>query len=397
MIEIATVLYLAGMSIAVVGADSYFQADTTRLEVTVHPNAHESGYTDAVAARYFDHELRRIFDVRSVLRVPQVRIQTDQSLISVLAKTARVDQLQYAIQDLLRMDPMIIRLVVYPPVHTRQHVVLQAFGSRPSGETFDVSVDGVPGDPRASLRAIASATALAVDPYHSRLQEFRNLVARAPLEAFRVSAPQSLPEGDWEPLRDFERRLAEALRTAPPSDALRTAPQLNLLGVTRWWLGDTSGAETAFQRSSGLNGSLVTPRLNLAWALQARGDDAGARAVLGTVLPSLRGRDRIGNADARQTLTLAYRATMAAAEKRAGRDAAARQAWNEVCGRGVQPVFVALYVGMRSTSGPAAERCEAHARGMLWEEDVHEAMGMLSSELLIFAPRAGGSGGGGSQ
>ena len=390
MIEIATVLYLAGISLALVGADSYFQADTTRIEVTVHPAAQASGYTDAVASRYFDHELRRIFDVSSVMLVPHIRIQSDQSLISVIAKSARVDQLQYAMQDVLKLDPMMIRLVVYPPVPTRQHVVLQAFGSRPSGETFDVSVDGVPGDPRASLRAIASATALAVDPYHSRLQDFRNLTADAPLEAFRSGAPQSLPEDDWEALRDFERRLAEALRTAPPSDALRSAPQFNLLGVTRWWLGDTNGAETAFLRSSALNGSLVTPRLNLAWALLARGDDAGALAVIGTVRPLL--RDRIGNSNARQTLTLAYRATTATAEQLAGRHTAARQAWNEVCGRGVQPVFVALYVGMRSTSGQAAERCEAHARGMLKDEDLYEAIGMLSSELLIFAPRADASG-----
>lgn len=390
MIEIATILYLAGMSLALVGVDGYFSADTTRIEVTVHPAAQASGYTDEVAARYFDHELRRIFDVRSVMQVPHIRIQTDQSLISVIAKATRVDKLQYAMQDLLSLDPMMIRLVVYPPVPNRQHVVLQAFGSRPSGETFDVSIDGVPGDPRASLGAIAAATALAVDPYHVRLKEFRTLTAGAPLEAFRSRAPQSLPEDNWEAMRDFERRLAEALRTAPPSDALRSAPQFNLLGVTRWWLGNTSGAETAFLRSLELNESLATPRLNLAWALLARGDHAGAMAVMETVRPGL--RDRIGNPNSRQTLTLAYRATTATAEQLAGRHTAAQRAWNEVCGTGVQPAFVALYVGTRSTSGQAAERCEAHARGMLKEEDLYEAIGMFSSELLIFAPRADASG-----
>ena len=395
MIEIATILYLLGMSLAIVGVDGYFSADTTRVEVSVHPAAQASGYTEEVAARYFDHELRRIFDTRSVMAAPHIRIQTDQSLISVIAKAARVDKLQYAMQDLLSLDPMMIRLVVYPPVPNRQHVVLQSFGSRQSGETFDVAIDGVPGDPRASLGAIAAATAFAVDPYHSRLQEFRTLTDRAPLEAFRSGASQSLPEGDLEALRDFERRLAEALRTAPPSDTLRSAPQFNLLGVTRWWLGNTSGAETAFLRSFEINDLLLTPRLNLAWALTARGDHAGAMAVMETVRPRL--RDRIGSTNSRQTLTAVYHATMATAEQLAGRHTAARRAWNEVCGTGVQPAFVALYVGTRSTSGQAADRCEAHARVIEKEEDLYEAIEMFSSELLVFAPRADASGFSGSR
>ena len=386
MIEITTILYLAGMSLALLGADSYFQADTTRVEVTVHPGAQASGYTDTVAARYFDHELRRIFDVSSVMRVPHIRIQSDQSLISVAAKAARVDQLQYAMQDFLQLDPMMIRLVVYPPVPTRQHVVLQAFGSRPSGETFDVSVDGVPGDPRASIRAIANATALAVDPYHTRLQEFRNLTSDAPLEVFRSRATQSLPEDRKEALRDFERRLAEAVNTAAPSDSPRTAPQLNLLGVTRWWLGDTRGAETAFRRSFELDARLVTPRINLAWTLLEQGDDAAAFALMEAARTRL--RDRIGNSHSRQTLHLAYRATTATAAQLAGNHRGARQAWNEVCGTGVPPAFVALYVGTRSTSGQPAERCETAARAIRREEDLYQAMSMLSSELLIFAPRA---------
>lgn len=384
MFELTTIVYLAGMTLAVLGADSYFNADTARFEVHVHPGAQPAGYTEVVATRIIDHELRRIFDARSVMRVPHVRIQSDNSLVSVVAKAARVDQLQYAMQDLLRLDPLSIRVAIHPPPSPEAGVVLHAFGSRPSGDAFDIAVPGVRGDARASLRALAAATALEIDPYHTRLQEFRDITSDAAVALYRAGYAPILPDDKREPLQRFERRLTDALQAASPADAVRAAPEFNLLGVTRWWLGDTAGAETAFRRAVDLDTDVAAAHLNLSWMFLARGDTTAASAAMQAARRGL----SHGTSTARETLTLAYRANMAVGAQIDGRHTAAQQAWNDMCGRGVQPAFISAYLNFRSPATPTASRC-TRALGAGWQSaSMYEAKQLLAAELIMFAPRA---------
>ena len=281
MFELTTIAYIAGITLALLGADSYFSADTARFEVHVHPGAEPAGYTEVVAARMIDHELRRIFDVSasSVMRNPHIRIQSAHSLVSVIAKAARVDQLQYAMQDLLRLDPLTIRVAIYPPPSPEAGVVLHAFGSRPSGDTFDIAVPGIPGDVRASLRAIAAATALEVDPYHALLQEFRDIVSEASVALYRTGYVPGPPEDNRQAMLNFGRRLRHVLQAASPADAIRSAREFNLLGVVRWWLGDRAGAEAAFRRAIELDADTAAAHLNLSWLLLAQGDPALASSA----------------------------------------------------------------------------------------------------------------------
>lgn len=383
MFELTTIAYLAGMTLALLGADSYLNADTARFEVHVHPGAQPAGYTEVVAARMIDHELRRIFDASSVMRVPHVRIQSDNSFVSVVAKAVRVDQLQYAVQDLLRLDPLTIRVAIYPPPSPEAGVVLHAFGSRPSGDTFDITVPGVRGDARASLHAIAAATALAVDPYHTRLQEFRDITSDAGVALYRAGYTPNFPDDKRQAILSFERRLSDALQAASPADAVRAAPEFNLLGVARWWAGDRAGAEAAFRRAIDLNTDTAAAHLNLAWVLLARGDTVPAS----TAMQAARRGLSIGTSTARETLTSAHRAKMAVLAQYDGRHAAAHQAWNEMCGRGVQPAFVSIYLSFRSAATPAASRC-SRALGASWQSaNMYEAKQLLSSELIMFAPQ----------
>jgi hypothetical protein len=385
MLELTTVAYLAGMTLALLGADSYFNADTARFEVHVHPGAQPAGYTEVVATRIIDHELRRIFDASSVMRVPHVRIQSDNSLVSVIAKAARVDQLQYAMQDLLRIDPLSIRVAIYPPPSPDAGVVLHAFGSRPSGDTFDIAVPGVRGDARASLRAIAAATALVIDPYHTRLQEFRVITSDASIALYRAGYTPNLPDEKREAIQDFERRLRDALQAASPADAVRAAPDFNLLGVARWWLGDTAGAEAAFRRAIDLDADTAAAHLNLSWVLSARGDVRLASHAMQAVQRGV----SASQSTARQTLTSAHQAQTAILAQADGRHEAARRAWNEMCGRGMQPAFISIYLNFRSTATPAASRC-ARALGAGWQNAaLYEAKELLASELIVFAPRRG--------
>ena len=384
--DIFSVVYLTGLLLGLLGADSYFQADTIRITATVHPAAVSSGYTDDIVENYFDHELQRRLDVNTLMKMPQLRIQSKVSVVGVVAKAVGLNEMQTAFQHFLALNPMSIRLVVYPPMPTRNHVVLQTFGSQPSGESFEVSVDAVTGDPAASLRRMADAAAIAIDPYHASLFEFHSLRRELNLDNLHSGKIHSLPEEYQKRLMNFEHTLLDRIKRIPNSlKGLFRPPLLNLLGVTRWWLGDRSGAEAAFRQSFQINEELVTPRINLVWMLLQRGDTAAANAVVEEVGHHL--TREIGNYNARHTLILALRATVAYAAQREGRLTEARQAWDSICGTGMNnDAFIVLYVDMKTTRMQSVERCEKRGRNIQRTDELSEEMAELSAELLLFAP-----------
>ena len=386
MLDIYSLFYFGAILFGLLGADSYFQANTIRIEATVHPAAVSSGYADNIVENYFDHELQRRFDTNSAMKIPHIRIQPKATLVGTVAKAVGLNDMQAAIQNFLALDPMLIRLVVYPPMPPRNHVVLQTFGSRPSGESFEVSVDAVTGDPAASLRRMVDAVAIAIDPYHASLFEFRSLMRELHLDKLKPGEIQILPEEHQERLKNFEHTLLERLqRITNISKSIFRAPLFNLIGVTRWRLGDRSGAEAAFRQSFQINEELVTPRINLVWMLLQRGDTAAAIAVVETAV--LRLKNKVGNDGALQTLILALRATVAYAEQRVGRLTEARHAWDSICGTGMKnDVFIALYVDTKTTHMQSVERCEKRGRNFQRTDDLKEEVALLSTELLLFAP-----------
>lgn len=383
MIELATIAYLAGIALALLSVDSYFNTDTARVMVHVHPGAQPAGYSEVIAARVIDHELRRIFEENSIARIPNIRIQSENSLITTIAKAARVEQLQAGMQHFLRLDPLIINVVIYPAPSSETAVVLHSFGSRPSGSVFDIMVPGVIGDTRASLHSLAIEIALTVDPYHAQLHQFREITSDAAMARYRSGYTPYLHDDQRQAILNFERRLSMVLETTNPEDAVRVASQFNLLGVVRWWGGDMAGAEAAFRRSHDLDTGLAAATLNLSWVLLARGNALQGSSALQAARHSLNSNPSA----ARETLSSIHWATTALYAQHGGRYVAAQQAWNESCGQGARPEINAIYLRFRSAATPPASRCLRHSLLPQQLQNFYKMKELLATELIMFAPQ----------
>lgn len=397
MIDIATVLYITAVTLGLIGLDSLVSADTARTSVTVHPQAQSAGYHPSAASQYFDFEIRRIFDSQSVIQPPRVRIQNNQSLVSVLAHSAGVSGLQAAVQDTIGLDPITINLVVHAPPTQSAPAPIQIYGRSSGAEVFDIKQTAEPDDVRGSLRRAAMAAALAIDPYYARLDQFRALredsariVSRIAADK-RISFPEAAKlhqEDDRKRLGDMGREIRHEAESLPPYDRHRLGSIFNLVGVIAFAAGDLAGAERAFRESVSWNSRLATPRLNLATVLLVQRKAAEVPAILEQARVAI---DRgAGHGAARPLLrqVLSVASAMAAAEN--GRADAAVKGWRDFCSSGGHLRLVSLHELPEWSPGQkvaaCAQRLEAAGSAAERDDSRFGDADDIAAELLLFSP-----------
>lgn len=391
--DLFSILILAGAAFGAAAVNSYISADTLQIRVLVHPRVEESGYTREITEEVMAHEFRKIFEPQSALRLPRLRVSTERSLLSVLSRAAGIEDFGFAVQSLLNLDPVRVRVVVGAGPATEEAGLVQSFGFRPNGGFYEVSLGPQAAGAAATIRAAALATARRIDAYHTWLHQARTLDDETDVAA-RAAFAEAGPAADFHAIydREYTRRLRGFVATLdrevahsrlyPGADE---AALSNLLGVTRFRLGDVAGAREAFRSAHELAPSLDAAWLNLALLRLFEGDAAAALEMSAEVARRV-AADATQDRSVAAVLLAAARATEGQALALLGRGAEASDRWDQGCARLGELLLLIEWNEAPWLPPATAQRCAAGRQDMAARAIAVRALEKLGWELLLLGP-----------
>jgi tetratricopeptide (TPR) repeat protein len=167
VLDITTLLYYAAMGLALVGADAYWYADSIISKVEVSRKYIDEGLSSDFATTLFSHELQNIFSNESIVRTPDIRAANDQSVISVIAASLKLDDLTFAFQHMFGLDPVQVKVALLDDGAKKQILVTSTSRTRPP---FTLILNqGAKEEMSHFVRRAALETSSRLDPYHASL------------------------------------------------------------------------------------------------------------------------------------------------------------------------------------------------------------------------------------
>lgn len=167
VLDITTLLYYAAMGLALVGADAYWYADSIVSRVEVSKKFIDEGLSSDFATTLFSHELQTIFANESIIRTPDIRAANDQSVISVIASSLKLDDLTYAFQHMFGLDPVQVKVALMD--NGSKQAILVTSTSRTRAPFTILLERGQNEEMPLFVRRAAVETASRLDPYHTSL------------------------------------------------------------------------------------------------------------------------------------------------------------------------------------------------------------------------------------
>ena len=352
MFDPFSVAFLGLATLGMVAAESIISADTVRTQVHVSAGAQTSGYHQTIVSDYFDHELRRIFDANSIILKPRIRIASTPSVVSVIANSIGLQGIRQSVQDMIGLDPVVIKLAVQPGLEARP--LIHVFGRLSETQVFDLTVNSVPGNVRETIRAAAFETALALDPYQPILDLTRDTLQRRAVSVTRLHREKNISmlmsyrehnELHGSELEALISRALEIFDGSTTNQRVRLIPLLNLAGVLSFDLEKFDEAERFFRLAYEANHSLVTPRLNIAAIKLFRGQHDEAAGILRAIQADF--AKGIGNPRALELLQRTSLLLQALSAKRTNNADLSILSWRNLCKSNPSMGFLAFYAEPR--------------------------------------------------
>jgi hypothetical protein len=364
MFDLFSIGVLGLTTLGLVSAESILSADTVRTEVHVSAGLQASGYHDKIVTDYFDHELRRIFDANSIIVKPRIRVAATPSVVSVIANSIGLQGIRQSVQDMIGLDPVVIKLAVQPGPEARP--LIHIFGRLSETQIFDLTVNAVPGNVRETIRAAAFETAMALDPYQPILDLTREALQRRAIFVKRlqrekkISLLMSYREHNELNGSELEALIARSLvifDSSTTADRLRLIPLLNLVGILSFNLEKFDEAERFFRLAYEGNRSLVTPRLNIATIKLLRGQNDEAAGLLRAVQADF--AKGVGNPGAKRLFEATSLVLQAFIAKRTNNADLLTLSWRNLCKLNPRMGFLAFYQEPRWAPYVPIPDCEA--------------------------------------
>lgn len=396
MFDLFSLGLLGLATISLVAAESLIFADTVRTEVRISSGLQESGYQQAIVTDYFDHELRRIFDAESIMVVPRIRVASTPSVVSVIANSIGVQGLRQSVQDMMGLNPVVIKLAVQPGPESRP--LVHIFGRLSETDVFDFTVNSVPGNFRETIRTAAFEAAIALDPYQTLLDHAREVLQSRAISVTTLQRERNtnrlLAYREHNEVRahELEALIARTLgifEVATTRNRLRSIPLLNLAGVLNFNLEKFDEAERFFQLAYEANHSLVTPRLNIATIRLLRGHPDQAKEILRDVRADF--AKGIGNPKARSLLEMTEFLLQAFMWKLENNESLASQNWRSLCESNPRPGFVRFYSMPKWAPNVPIAECErllVRMRRAVEDNDEEPMFGVdgdIAAEIVILS------------
>jgi tetratricopeptide (TPR) repeat protein len=233
------------LALGLLGADAALSANTLGVHINVPSELGSRGITREIAEEVFANEVARMAQTPSLLAPLEVRSSSEPTVIGAVAKALHLDEITFAMQRTIGLNPMRLTGTVMPADASTRFVMTASSSSTGS---FMIDIKSVDSDYVELIRRAAQLTIERVSPYRAALYHFSE-AAKSPKPDF--SRTEVIAQRD----------LQEQLRT---ETVVRRAFFHNLLGIVALMRDDDRAADH-FQAAIDHMPTLAAAHLNLAF------------------------------------------------------------------------------------------------------------------------------------
>src|SRR6476620_6663829 len=104
MIDLPSLFIAFGLLFGFVAGDAALYGDTLRVQIAVPQNVSNAGFNEASAEAVFMAEAARVVRGESIIPVPPIRVHSNTSVVTALAKPLNLDAAVMALQSKLGID-----------------------------------------------------------------------------------------------------------------------------------------------------------------------------------------------------------------------------------------------------------------------------------------------------
>src|SRR5262245_2275417 len=108
MIDFSSILLAFGLLFGVVAGNAALNGDTLRVQIDVPTGVGEAGCTETTEEALFLAEAARLLRGESIIPTPTLRMQTNASVVSAVAKPLNLDWVVTAMQNQLGIDYLMV-------------------------------------------------------------------------------------------------------------------------------------------------------------------------------------------------------------------------------------------------------------------------------------------------
>jgi hypothetical protein len=222
MIDFTSLFIVASILFGMVIGDAALYGDTLRVQIAVAQDLNNAGFTEATAEQIFTAEAARIVSGKSIIPAPPMRIASNPSVVTALAKPLDLDSVVTALQSQLGIDHLVVSgailteagastAVVEPGAHplTATRLDMPIVVAKPQQTPVHTVLVEDDGDPVRLVRKGAAWAMEQVAPYRVVLSHFiEGMAGNTKAMARAREAANRLLNRPWDPTTASERAMA---------------------------------------------------------------------------------------------------------------------------------------------------------------------------------------------
>ena len=112
MIDIPSLLLVAGLLFGLIAGDAALFGDTLRVDIAVPQALNNAGFTEAAAEAVFTAEAAQVVQGESIISAPPLRVQSTTSVIAALARPLNLDSVVTAMQTQFGIDHLVVAAAI---------------------------------------------------------------------------------------------------------------------------------------------------------------------------------------------------------------------------------------------------------------------------------------------
>ncbi len=169
--DLSTILVLASVFLGLVVGNATLFGNSLQVEINVPQKVAETGFTEAEAERLFAAEVADLGTVNAILPTPSVHMTTRPTLLALIGKPFKLDDVVVAIQDRIGLGVVTVRGAVLADPSGRRLDLIGVI-SMPEGNPVQLKLSQDDGDAAALVQRAADAAMEWVAPYRLAMRQF---------------------------------------------------------------------------------------------------------------------------------------------------------------------------------------------------------------------------------
>jgi len=211
MLDLTSLVLVAGLFIGLVVGDAALFGDTLQVQITVPAKVAQTGFTEAAAEQVFAAEVTRIGQVVSPFPAPSAHMSSRPSVLAAIGKPLNLDGLVVALQDQAGIDAISVSgAVVADATSSRLDLFIVISPPRESPTRLHLAQQD--GDPNALVERAVNQVLARIIPFRYALADLTHgLTADAKLLARAKQTATQAVADPWMPQRATEQVLLHDL------------------------------------------------------------------------------------------------------------------------------------------------------------------------------------------